>query len=255
MDQRVPFQDSMKGSNWDWPASPTAAQKVGETHDTPARRSNVSPGDGTTAQRVPFQDSIKGRWLLSEPTAVHADAEVQDTPTSSPFGSAGVSMLDQRVPFNRSARGPTPNPTATQAVAETQDTASNCPLKSGALVIVHRLPFHDSMSGDVAFFAVRAPTAAQKAADAQDTAARKLSSPLMLGLGTMAHDSVWALTGTSAPSNTSPAKRTITTLAAARPITHHPVVGSSGVILPMGPGRPRTGGVTAGDGRRPGRPG
>src|SRR5215469_900833 len=227
----------MKGSNGDWPASPTAAQKVGETHDTPARRSNVPPGDGTTDQRVPFQDSIKGRWLLSSPTAVHADAEVQDTPTSSPFGSAGVGTLDQRVPFHRAASGPMPNPTATQAVAEVQSTASNCPLTSGALVIVQRLPFHDSISGDVTCFAVRPPTASQKPAEAQDTARSSLSSPLMLGLGTIAQDSTWALTGTSAPSNTSPVKRTITTLAAARLIMHLP---SRWLITRHSPGGHRT---------------
>jgi hypothetical protein len=177
-------------------------------------------------QRVPFQDSIKVP-LLVEPTAVHADAEEQDTPTSSPPGFDGVGTMDQRVPFHRSARGgplAPVNPTAVQAVAEAQDTASNCPPgAAGVLAVAQCLPFHESISGDVACFAVRAPTASQKAADVQDTAARKLSSPLMLGLGTMAQDSVWALTGTSTPSDTSPVKRTITTRAAARLITHHPL--------------------------------
>ncbi len=125
IDQRLPSQRSANVT--EVPArpvkSPTAVQRVAETHDTPPSSSStaspvaptaLAPGGVTSRsidQTLPFQRSasiakVPDRFAKI-PIAMHADVDTHDTPSSSlPFAPRGVGMRcpDQVVPSHLSAK-------------------------------------------------------------------------------------------------------------------------------------------------------
>jgi hypothetical protein len=155
MNQEEPFHcsmsDALRGGSSE--ATPTAEQKVVETHEIPVRllsKEALLLGLGTIDHAVPFHCSMRVCWATPElkvPTAVQSDDETHETPA--------------RLLFEES-------------------------LVFGLGTIDHATPSHRSMSVCCAIPELKVPTAVQSDGEMHETALRSLAwEALVLGLGTM----------------------------------------------------------------------
>ena len=153
MDHESPSNDSVKAMILTFlevisPSAPTAAQNLGDTHETPNSASRFCPVRGLVIfdHCLPFQDSISGSSVEvvgevpspTEPTATQKRVDTQDTPTKDDAWAdvAGPCIVAQVLPFQDSISGSsvspvladkTASPTATQNVIDTHETWISSP--------------------------------------------------------------------------------------------------------------------------------